>query len=82
MFCLKKKGYYLTKKGVWVSELELEEIWWFEIYVTASQEAMKIDAEVIPMLQITIMLRDSLLQERGFVVSNPSSSAQSFDEKS
>ena len=52
-YYLRKKGLYLTKNKEFVSAVELDRAWGFDVYVAASQMAMKLggDYEVVTTLE-------------------------------
>ena len=76
MFCLERKGSYYSKDKTWTQLLDVENIQWHEVYVTASQDAMKLNAKVVPMMDLLILMRDSALQQAGFTACEQPSTSE------
>jgi hypothetical protein len=53
-YYLKKNGLYLTKTKGYVTEVELDKAWGFELYLGASQMAMKLggDFEIVATIEV------------------------------
>ncbi len=61
-YYLRKKGLYLTKSKEFVSPVELDKAWGFDMYVAASQTAMKLggDFEIVQTIEVFMQhLRNS-----------------------
>lgn len=56
-YYLKKKGLYLTRTKEFVTEVELDKAWGFDLYLGASQMCMKLggDFEIVSTLHIFMM---------------------------